>query len=112
MAFADEFATCMQGGGFNIDAGSVPDTGELSAAIEYLKNYIAGLGAEAAAALDEVTNSDPMAVIFADGEVGAMNSTYVALLSAFDAVSGMPISTSIQWCEHCIQQASSATPQA
>jgi hypothetical protein len=111
MAFADEFATCMQGGGFNIDAGIVPEAGELGAAIDYLKSWISVLGSDAAAAIDNVTDSSRTAVMFADSEIAAMSDSYVGLLQAFDAVSGMPISASIQWCEYCIQQTLASASQ-
>ena len=108
MAFADDFVSCMTGGGINIDASAVPDSDTLAAVVAYAQQYLQGLPAEVAAGLDAATANDNTATILADSDVNVVDSSYMALLWAFDAASGVPLSTCLEWCVYCIQHANEA----
>ena len=105
MPFADDFSTCMSGAGITVDPNIIPDADTFASVIEYVRNYHRDLGTDIAAALDAATASDDAATILADPEVNAIDPSYIPLLQAFDAVSGMPLSTCLDWCEYCIGQA-------
>ncbi|MBA2281036.1 MAG: hypothetical protein M3527_10035 [Actinomycetota bacterium] len=108
MAFADEFARCMALPGLPIDEGSVPEGSALAVAIEYFKSQLDSLSPELKQGLNAVTG-DGYAKMFSDPDgFGFIDAAYDAVLEAFDAASGMPIETAIQWCQHCIQQALAA----
>jgi hypothetical protein len=105
MPFADDFSTCMSGAGITVDANIIPDADTFASVIEYVRNYHRSLDSDIAAALDAATASDDAATILADPEVNAIDPSYIPLLQAFDAASGMPLSTCLDWCEYCIGQA-------
>ncbi len=108
MAFADEFANCMTQAGLPIDEGNVPDGSALAGAMDYFKTQLDGLANELKEGLNAVTG-EGFAKMFSDSEgFGFIDSSYDAVLDAFDSASGMPIETAIQWCQHCIQQAQAA----
>jgi hypothetical protein len=108
MPFAEDFATCMAGGGITVDAGSIPDADTFTSVIAYVRQYQQGLDPDISAALDEATASENVASILADPDVGAIDASYMGLLQAFDAASGMPLSTCLDWCEYCLRQAADA----
>lgn len=105
MPFADDFSTCMSGAGITVDANIIPDADTFAAVIEYVRNYHRSLDNDIVAALDAATASDDAATILADPEINAIDPSYIPLLQAFDAASGMPLSTCLDWCEYCIGQA-------
>jgi hypothetical protein len=108
MPFADDFAACMSGAGISIDAGSIPDADTLGAAIAYARQYQQSLDPDIAAALDDATRDDYTATILSHSDINVIDSGYNSLLQAFDAASGMPLSTCLEWCEYCVQQARDA----
>lgn len=103
--FAEDFATCMAGGGITVDAASIPDADTFTAVIAYANQYLQGLGPEIAAALDEASAAEPINTILADPGVNAIDPAYLQLLQAFDAAQGMPLSTCLEWCSYCVGQA-------
>jgi hypothetical protein len=105
MPFADDFATCMSGAGITVDANIIPDADTFASVIEYVRNYHRSLDSDTAAALDAATASDDAATFLAHPEVNAIDPSYISLLESFDQVSGMPLSTCLDWCEYCIGQA-------
>jgi hypothetical protein len=92
-----------------VNAASVNVDGPtLQSVVTYLKQEIANFG-DYKGGLDEMTTpAEQSAIVLSHSEVGAVNSAYEWLLHAFDAASGIPISTALDWCDHCIQQASAA----
>jgi hypothetical protein len=105
MAFEDDFAACMTNGGIQLDASAVPDEETFAGVLDYLNQWFQGLDPDIQAALDEATDSDPVNKALTESEVGAIDSTYSALLEAFDAASGVPLSTCLEWCQYCLEQA-------
>lgn len=105
MPFAEDFATCMNTGGIAVDASCIPDSDTFAAAIAYLRQYQQGLDPDIAAALDEAMAAEHVASILASSHVNAIDASYLPLLQAFDAASGMALSTSLEWCEYCIRSA-------
>jgi hypothetical protein len=60
------------------------------------------------AGLNAVTSNDNTNTILAESDVNAVDSSYIALLQAFDGASGVPLTTCLDWCDYCVQQAQSA----
>lgn len=108
MAFADEFVDCMKGGNITIDPGIVPDANTLAGVVSYARQFIQSLPPEVATGLDAITANENTNTLLADSDVNAVDSSYIALLQAFDGASGVPLSTCLEWCEYCVQQAQSA----
>ena len=108
MAFAEDFATCMSGGGVHVPESTVSDEHSFRAALDYLQSFLASLDPDVREALDAVTTNDAVSVALADSEVGAIHDAYVDLLHAFDAAAGFPLSLCLQWCDHCVEQAAAA----
>ncbi len=105
MAFAEDFAICMTGGGITVDAACIPDSDTFAAVIAYVRQYLQDLGPDITAALDEATMSESTSTILADPDVNAIDSSYLPLLQAFDAAQGVPLSTCLDWCEYCTRSA-------
>jgi hypothetical protein len=108
MAFADDFAACMGNAGIQMDPSVVPDAATLGPVLDYVKQYLQNLDPDVAAGLDAATNADPVSVGLADSDVGVVDPSYIGLLQAFDAAIGFPLSVCLQWCDHCLAQASSS----
>jgi hypothetical protein len=109
MAFSDQFASCMSGASIPVDASSVNVDGPtLQSVVSYLRQNIGNFGDYAAGLEAMTTPADTGAVVFSQSDVGAVDSSYEWLLSAFDQASGIPLTTALDWCDYCIQQASQA----
>ena len=109
MAFADDFVSCMSGAGITIDPGAVPEQQTLQGVLDYVKQQIDALSSEDKEALDAATtDAGDSSVYLADSDVGLVDGAYIDLLKAFDAAVGFPLSTLLEWCVYCVQQAASA----
>lgn len=103
MAFADAFVQCMQNAGVNIDAGAVTDESHFTESLNYLQQWINGLEGDTKEALDAATTDDQASYLLAEANVAP---GIPDLLNAFDAATGWPLSTLVDWCVHCISEAS------
>ena len=111
MAFADDFVSCMSGAGITIEPGAVPEQQTLQGVLDYVKQQVDALSAEDKEALDAATtDAGDASVYLAESDVGLVDSTYVDLLKAFDAAVGFPLSTLLEWCVYCLQQAAASAP--
>jgi len=110
MGFAESFVECMQGAGVSLDAGAVTDEASFGDAINYVKSWFDSLPAEAKDGLDDAsTTGEPVAVYLVEANVAP---SVPDLMKAFDAAAGVPLSTLLDWCVHCSQQATAAGESA
>jgi hypothetical protein len=107
MAFAESFVECMQGSGVNVDAGAVSDESTLEESVKYVKSWLDGLDGTTKEAIDDAsTNPEKVAELLVEANVAP---AIPDLMKAFDGSSGVPLSTFLDWCIHCIEQAKSGT---
>lgn len=102
MAFADAFVQCMQNAGVTVDAGVVTEQNHFTESLTYLQQWIGGLESDTKEALDAATTNDRAAYLLADANVAP---GVPDLLHAFDAATGWPLSTLVDWCVHCAGEA-------
>ena len=102
MAFADSFAQCMNQAGVHMDASAVTDQQHFQQSINYLKEWFHGLDQTTQEALDAATTNDRASYLLAEAQVAP---GIPDMLHQFDQATGWPLSTLIQWSEHCISQA-------
>lgn len=103
MAFADAFVQCMQNAGVNIDSGAVTEENHFSDAVNYIQQWINSLDSDTKEALDAATTDDQASYLLAEANVAP---GVPDLLNAFDSATGWPLSTLVDWCVHCIAEAS------
>lgn len=104
MAYAESFSECMQGSSINVDPGVVGDPSNFGDAIVYVKSWLDGLDADNRQALDDASQySERVAGFLVEANIAP---AVPALMDAFDASSGMPLSTFLDWCVFCAEQAS------
>lgn len=107
MAYAEAFSECMQGSNVNIDPGSVGDPSYFGDAVKYIKSWLDGLDSDARQALDDASqHPERVAGFLVDANIAPGVPT---LMEAFDATSGTPLSTFIDWCIYCADQASQSS---
>lgn len=110
MAFADSFVECMQNAGVSsIDHSAVTDASHFVPAVQYLQQWFHGLEDSTRNAIDQIATNEALAQVLAHAEVNVAPGLE-QLLAHFDANVGWPLSTLIQWCVHCAEQAQSANP--
>jgi hypothetical protein len=110
MAFAESFAECMQGAGIHVDPSAVTEEGHFSEAVNYLKSWLEALPQDTKEGLDDASaTADPVAAYLVTANVAA---GIPDLMNAFDQAVGYPLSTLLDWCMHCIEQARQATAAA
>jgi hypothetical protein len=110
MAFAESFAECMQGAGVQVDPGAITEEGHFSEAVSYLKSWFDSLPQDTREGLDDASaTADPVAAHLVTANVAA---GIPDLMNAFDQAVGYPLSTLLEWCLHCIEQARQAAPAA
>jgi hypothetical protein len=101
--FADTFAQCMQGSGAAVGAGVVTDQASFAEAVKYVKNWLDGIDGTAKQALDDAsTHPEGVAIHLVGANVAP---SLEELMKAFDQTSGMPLSTFLDWCIYCADQA-------
>lgn len=106
MAFADAFVECMQSSGVSVNASVVADESSFPDAVAYVKSWLDGLDGNVKEALDAASeHPEQVAGHLVDANIAPSLSD---LMTAFDGSSGVPLSTFIDWCVHCAQQAGSA----
>jgi len=99
----------MTGAGIPVDVGSVNvDGATLQSVVTYLRQHVSNFGDYQQGLEAMTTPAVTGAVVFAQSDVGAVDSSYEWLLSAFDQASGIPLTTALDWCDYCIQQAGQA----
>lgn len=107
MAYAEAFAECMQGSNVNVDPSAVEDPSTFGDAVKYIKSWLDSLDSETRQALDDASqHPERVAGYLVEANVAP---GVPALMQAFDATSGMPLSTFIDWCIHCADQASQSS---
>src|SRR4051812_36454771 len=106
MSFAESFVACMQNAGVDVHPDSVTEEGHFTEAVQYMKSWYDGLDAQTREAMDAATSTEePVAYLLADANVAP---GVPALLDHFDAAVGWSLSTLLDWCLHCIGEASQA----
>ena len=104
MAYADAFSECMQGSNITVDPSVVTDPSYFGDAVKYIKSWLDGLESSAKQALDDASQyAERVAGYLVDANIAP---GVPALLEAFDATSGTPLSTFVDWCVYCADQAS------
>ena len=107
MAFAESFAECMQGAGVNVDPTVVTEEGHFSEAVNYLKSWFDALPQDTKEGLDDASaTADRVATLLVTANVAG---GIPDLMNAFDQAVGYPLSTLLDWCLHCIEQARQTT---
>jgi hypothetical protein len=110
MAYADSFAECMQGAGVQVDPGVVSDEATFGEAIAYIKSWFDDLPQEAKEPLDDASvTGEPVAAFLVDANVAP---SVPDLMQAFDQAVGMPLSTLLEWCVYCDEQAKQSSAEA
>jgi hypothetical protein len=110
MGFAESFAECMQGAGVHLEPDVVTEEGHFSEAVNYLKSWFDGLPQITREGLDDASAmADPVAAHLVTANVAA---GIPDLMNAFDQAVGYPLSTLLDWCLHCIEQARQAEQTA
>jgi len=103
MAYADSFAECMRGGGIELDPSVVQDESSFGDAIAYIKSWYDELPSETREGLEDAsTTGEPVAVFLVDANVAP---SVPDLMQVFDAATQFPLSTLLDWCVYCDQQA-------
>lgn len=108
MSFAESFAQCMQNAGVAIDPGAVTEESHFTEALNYVKSWFDDLDQVTKEALDAATTDDQASYLLAEANVAP---GIPDLLNHFDAATGWPLSTLLEWCLHCVQEASTAAGQ-
>ena len=110
MAFAESFVECMQASGVSVDAGAVTDESSFDESVKYVKSWLDGLDGQTKEGLDDAsTNAEQVAGFLVEANVAP---AIPDLMRAFDGSSGVPLSTFLDWCIHCIEQAKSGSEGA
>ncbi len=111
MAYADAFAECMAGANVPVPASAVADESSFGEAVAYVKSWFDGLDGTLKKALDDASeHAEKVTEHLVEANVAP---ALPDLMKAFDSTSGIPLSTFLEWCVHCAQQAASqggATP--
>lgn len=106
MGFAESFAECMQGAGMDVGAHVVTDEASFKDAVNYVKTWFEGLPQEAKEGLDDASaTGEPVAVYLSQANIAP---SVPDLMESFDKASGVPLSTLLDWCLHCSDQARAA----
>ncbi len=107
MAYADAFSECMQGSNINIDPSVVTDPSYFGDAVKYIKSWLDSLDSDSRQALDDASQyAERVAGYLVDANVAPGVPT---LMEAFDATSGTPLSTFVDWCVYCAEQAAQSS---
>jgi hypothetical protein len=102
MSFVESFVQCMQNAGVSVNEASVTEQSHFAASVDYLKQWVDSLDSVTKEALDAATTDDHASYLLADAQVAP---GVPDLLRDFDNAVGWPLSTLLDWCVHCIQQA-------
>jgi hypothetical protein len=106
MGFAESFAECMQGAGVNLDPSAIQDESSFGEAINYVKSWFESLPAEAKQGFDDATaTGEPAAQFLVEANVAP---SLPGVMQAFDQASGVPLSSLLDWCNYCTEQAKAA----
>ena len=103
MAYPDDFVTCMAQYGVTVDAGSLPDQSTLQQALEYVQSWFSSLDPQVQAGIDAATTNEATSQLLADSSVN-IAPAIEALLQAFDAAQGQPLSQLLQAALYCLSQ--------
>lgn len=106
--FAQSFADCMQQAGVSVSASSVTEQSFFTDAVNYVKSWFDNLDSSARAALDaaNAAGTEKVSGFLVDANIAP---GIPDLMKNFDDASGWPISTLLDWCVHCIEQAAQAS---
>lgn len=102
MSFADDFVQCMSGAGATVQASSVTEQDHFTQAVQYIQTWLQGLDDYSREGYDAATTDNPVSNLLVSANVAP---DLAGLMSDFDAMTGWPLSTLLQWCVHCAQQA-------
>ena len=105
MAFINDFVQCMHDAGATIRPESVVDEAFFKQSVQYIKDWFDSLDELAREGFDAATTEAPLFSLLVDANVAPHLGD---LMTDFDAMTGWPLSTLLQWCVHCIDQAAPA----
>ncbi len=109
MAYVESFSECMQGANVNIDPGAVGDPSNFGDAVAYIKSWLDSLDGDTRQALDDASqHPEKVAGYLVEANIAP---AVPGLMEAFDSTSGMPLSTFLDWCIYCAEQASQANQE-
>jgi hypothetical protein len=107
MAFISDFVQCMHDAGATIRPESVVEEEFFKQSVQYIKDWFDNLDELAREGFDAATAEAPVFSLLVDPNVNV--APHLAdLMADFDAMTGWPLSTLLQWCVHCIEQAAPA----
>jgi hypothetical protein len=106
MSFVESFVHCMSDAGVQVRAESVTDQSHFEPAVRYVASWLGGLEAVTKQAIDAASTNDEVAYLLPDANIAP---GLADLMADFDRAVGWPLSTLLQWCEHCATQAATAT---
>jgi hypothetical protein len=105
MAFINDFVQCMYDAGATIRPESVVEEEFFKQSVQYIQDWFNSLDELARAGFDAATEEHPASSVLVDANIAPHLGD---LMADFDAMTGWPLSTLLQWCEHCMEQAAQA----
>jgi hypothetical protein len=107
MAFKESFVECMANAGIHVEPDAVTDEEHFDASVRYIKEWYDSLPTETKAGFEAISADEEFAILLAEDEVGV--ASYLPdLMRCFDGAHGWPMSTLLEWCEHCVDAAKQA----
>ncbi|HEY3868124.1 MAG TPA: hypothetical protein VGM10_07225 [Actinocrinis sp.] len=108
MSFADDFVHCMAEAGATIQVGSVTEQDHFTQAVAYIQTWLDSLDEYAREGYDAATTDHPVSAVLVEANIAP---DLGGLMADFDAMTGWPLTTLLQWCTHCAGQAAQSVPQ-
>lgn len=108
MSFADDFVQCMSQAGATIRADSVTEQEHFTAAVQYIQSWLQGLDDYSREGFDAAATDNSVSNLLVDAGIAP---DLGGLMADFDALTGWPLTTLLEWCVHCAQQAAEGDGQ-